>query len=105
MYSIADLLEPPYNQLTYCNSDGDNGEAYCREHTGDEFTFCHSLTYVGSCFMNNEEVEQCEGICIPKDIPCASHDDCKSIGSIHSGQVSSSCKNNICEYGRGIAIA
>ena len=98
-------LEPPYNELTYCNEDGDNGEAYCKEQTEDEFTFCHKLLYVGSCFMNNEQVQECDGICIPKDVPCESDDDCKPIGSLHSGQVFSSCRNNICAYGTAIAIA
>jgi hypothetical protein len=102
--SPVEDLEPPYNQLTYCNEDGDNGEAYCKEQTDDEFTFCHRLT-VFSCFINNEEVEQCDGICIPKDVSCDSDDDCKAIGSIHSGQVMSFCRNNICDYDTGIAIA
>merc|ERR1740124_1641117 len=39
--SPEEVLEPPYNQLTYCNEDGDNGEAFCKEQTDDEFTFCH----------------------------------------------------------------
>jgi len=102
--SPVEDLEPPYNQLTYCNEDGDNGEAYCKEQTDDEFNFCHRLT-VFSCFINNEEVERCDGICIPKDVPCDSDDDCKAIGSIHSGQVNSFCRNNICDYDTGIAIA
>ena len=98
-------MDPPYNELTYCKVDGDNGEAYCKEQTDDEFTFCHRLLSVGSCFMNNEQVEECDGICIPKDVPCESDDDCKPIGSLHSGQVFSSCRNNICAYGTAIAIA
>ena len=99
-------MEPPYNDLTYCKEGEDNGEDYCKEQTNDEFTFCHKLAYVGSCFtLNNEEVEDCDGICIPKDVLCESDDDCKSIGSILSGQVSSSCRNNICEYDTAIAIA
>ena len=103
-YICITELDAPYNELTYCNKGEDNGEAYCKEQTDDEFTFCHKLEHVGSCFMNNEEVEECDGICIP-DVSCESNDDCKSVGNIHSGQVSSSCRNNICEYDTAIAIA
>ena len=98
-------LEPPYDKLTYCNKGKDNGEAYCKEQTNGEFNHCWELGYVGRCLINNEEQDSCEGVCIPKDIPCESNDDCKDIGSIHSGSVLASCKNNVCEYSRGIAIA
>ena len=102
--SLAEL-EHPYNELTYCNEGEDNGEAYCKGQTDNEFTVCHKLGYVGSCYMNDEEVEECDGICTPKDVSCESDDDCKAIGSIHSGQVSSSCRKNICEYDTAKAIA
>ena len=55
--------------------------------------------------VNNEVVQEFDGICIPKDVPCESNDDCKSIGSVQSGKVSSSCRNKICEYNTGIIIA
>ena len=98
-------LEPPYDKLTYCNKGDDEGEAYCKEQTDNEFDHCWELSYVGSCLINGEEQDNCEGICIPKDIPCESNDDCKDIGGIHSGSVIASCDNNVCAYSRGIAIA
>ena len=89
-------LEPPYDKLTYCKKGDDEGEEYCKEQTDDEFNYCWKLNFVQDDY---------DGICIPKDVPCESNDDCKAIGGIHSGSVLASCSNNLCEYSRGMVIA
>ena len=96
---------PPYDQLTYCNDDSDNGAGYCKGKTGNMFTACHQMSYIGSCFIDNEEIDYCYGTCIPKDKVCDSDDDCKSIGNLHSGMVFATCQDEMCQYDNAIAIA
>ena len=55
--------------------------------------------------MNNEEKDDCYGMCIPKDVSCNFNDDCKSIGHRLSGVVFATCKNSICEYYTVMAIS
>ena len=104
-HHITGLILPPYHELTYCNRGQDDGESYCKEQTGNEFTFCHKLFGIASCSMSGQKEEDCYGICIPQDVSCNSDIECKSIGSLHSGKVSSFCKNGICAYDMGIIIS
>lgn len=99
------LILPPYHELTYCNRGQDDGESYCKEKTGNEFTFCHKLFGIASCPMSGQKEEDCYGICIPQNVSCNSDSECRSIGSLHSGKVSSFCKNGICAYDMGIIIS
>ena len=104
-HHITGLILPPYHELTYCNRGQDDGESYCKEQTGNEFTFCHKLFGIASCSMSGQKEEDCYGICIPQNVSCNSDIECKSIGSLHSGKVSSFCKNGICTYDMGIIIS
>ena len=97
-------LEPPYDKLTYCNKGDDDGEEYCKQQTDNEFNKCWELEYVGNCIINGEDLDNCDGVCIPKEVPCESNDDCKDIGSIYSGSLLASCDNNVCKYSRGTVI-
>ena len=98
------FIEPPYDKLTYCNKGNDNGMKHCNEKTNGKFDFCWKLNFVGDCLINGEEEDECDGVCISKDVSCNSNDDCKDIGSIRSGSLHSLCIDNICKYSKKISI-
>ena len=101
---ITIFLEPPYDKLTYCNKDNDNGMKYCNDKTNGELEFCWKLNSVVDCLTDGEEEDECDGVCISKDVSCNSNDDCKDIGSIRSGSLHSLCIDNICKYSKKISI-
>jgi len=91
----------PYDKLLYCK---DNDPNYCEENTDGEFNFCHPLPQP-SCFVDGLEVKNCYGICIPEDESCDENKPCQSIGSEHSGLLSSKCENGKCVFAGAIIIA
>ena len=92
--------------MRYCNTDDeDDGKEYCKRKTNNKFNHCWKLSSIAyTCLINNEKKE-CDGFCIPKDVPCEFDNDCKAIGTLFSGRVFAQCENEVCTYGRYKSVA
>ena len=84
-----DLPEPSTNGTVTITND-------CKDKTNGVFDTCHSISDSYHVCVPSEEEECDENDWIGKS--------CKGIGNIHSGKLSSFCKEGKCEYG-GVVIA